>query len=374
MNVYKGYRHRIYPTPDQAEAIEKTFSCCRYVWNALLYRTQMMYERRRESASKFDMMKMVTDMKRYRPWLDEVGAHALRYSVIGLYEARQAFFRRVKAGGQKAGYPRYKSKKHPVQSFTTDGAIKDENGYVQVPRIGRLRYKRGRQSEGRPREVTISRDALGRYWASVLCETEVQPMPKLDTVVGLDVGIKDFAVDSNDVAYENPKPQKAMLRRLTHEQRKLARQAKGSKNWQKQRKKIAKLHERIRNQRADHHHKLSRKLVDENQIIVLENLNVKGMLKNHRLAQAISDAGWAEFAHMVEYKAAWAGRTFLQVNTFFPSSQLCSRCGAQNRNIKDLAIREWTCPDCGAAHSRDGNAAQNIKMEGLRMLKTAYRP
>lgn len=371
MKVYKGYRHRIYPTPDQIEAIERTFSCCRYVWNALLYRTQMMYERRRESASKFDMMKMVTDMKRYRPWLDEVGSHALRCSVVGLYEARQAFFRRVKAGDVKVGYPHYKSRKHPVQSFMTDGVIKDENRYVQVPKIGRLRYKRGRQAEGRPLKVTISRDALGRYWASVLCETEVQPMPKLDTVVGLDVGIKDFAVDSDGTVYENPKPQKAMLRRLAHEQRKWARQVKGSKNWQKQRKKIAKLHERIRNQRADHHHKLSRKLVDENQIIVLENLNVKGMLKNHRLAQAISDAGWAKFVYMVEYKAAWAGRTFLQVNTFFPSSQLCSRCGTQNRDIKNLAIREWTCSVCGAVHSRDGNAARNIKMEGLRMLKTA---
>lgn len=187
-------------------------------------------------------------------------------------------------------------------------------------------------------------------------------------MIGLDVGIKDFAVDNNNVHYENPKYLAKSLKKLRREQRRLARKAPGSKNREKQRAKVARVHERISNQRSDHHHKLSRKLVDENQVIGVEDLNIKGMARNHKLARCILDSAWGDFLRMLEYKAGWGGRTLVKVPTFIPSSQTCSCCGYKNAEVKDLSVRKWVCPACGATHDRDENASKTILAETLHIL------
>lgn len=283
MATFRAYKYVICPTEEQRSEIEKTFAACRYVWNSFLERTTKAYRRRGESMTAFDCMKVLTEMKAYTPWLSGIGNHAMRYSIMSLDDARKAFFRRCKRG-EKPGYPRFKSRKNPVQSFTTDGAIYVTGDYIQIPKVGRIRYRKNRGIEGTPVEVTVSRSATGKYFASVCCKVDILPMPVLDTKVGIDVGLKDFATTSDGEHYENPRNLANSLEKLAREQRKLSRKEKGSANWQRQKRKVARLYEQIANQRNDHHHKLSRKLVNENQVIAVEDLNIKGMVKNKKLA------------------------------------------------------------------------------------------
>ena len=365
---YKSYKYRLKPTKEQAAMIESAFSARRFIWNAFLERISKAYKRRGETLSMFDCTKLLTEMKQYCPWLKQYDVHMLRFAIKDLIAARKKFFENCKKGIRPAGYPRFKNKKNLKQSFTTDGTIHVTADYIQIPKIGRIRYRCSRPCEGIPKAVTISRDDRRRYWISVCCAVDIQPLPVSPNQIGLDVGLAEFATDSNGVVYDNPKFLKKSEKKLIREQRKLSRKMEGSASWKKQKTKVAKVHEKIRNQRNTFQHQLSRKLVDENQVIAVEDLAVKNMLKNRHLAKAVADAGWSGFIEKLAYKSLWAGRDFIKIPRYYASSQICSCCGHQHTAVKNLAVRQWICPVCGAFHQRDINAAINILAKGQELL------
>ncbi|QSQ09103.1 hypothetical protein H0A61_01462 [Koleobacter methoxysyntrophicus] len=367
--INKAYKVRLYPLPEQEVQFSKTFGCARWVYNHFLERHNEIYKVEKRYLSYSECSEMLTQIKAApgTEWLAEVDKFALQNSLKDLDAAFVNYFE------GRAGYPRFKSKRGSKQSYQTNytnGNIRvdRERRLLRLPKVGWVRYAAdGREIPGSIVNVTVTWTPSGKYFASVLCQVVVEPLQPADKETGIDMGIKKFAILSTGEVIENPKYYIKAQKKLARLQRALSKKKKGSKNREKERLKVARQQEKVANQRRDFQHKLSKRLVVENQVISMEDLRIKNMVKNRKLAKAISDAGWGEFQRMVEYKSAWYGRAFVKVDPFYPSSKLCEKCGTKNAMLT-LSDREWQCPECGAIHDRDLNAARNILAEGKRIL------
>ena len=366
--MLKAYKYRIYPTNEQKEQIAKTFGCCRFVYNRTLAYRKEAYEKEKKNVNKTNCNNYCNQvLKKEYGWLKEVDKFALTNAIYNMDAAYQKFFK------EHTGYPKFKSKHDGHKSYTTNFTngnitVDFDGGKVKLPKLKEVKAKLQRNFIGQIKSATVSQMPSGKYYVSILVETEHVELPHTDQNTGIDLGIKDLCITSKGKKYENPKTIRKYEKKLAKLQRQLAHKKKRSQNYNKIKKKIALCHEKITNSRKDYLHKISHEIISENQVIVSENLQIQNMVKDHHLAKAISDVSWYELTRQLEYKAKWNGRKYIKIDTFYASSQLCSVCGYKNTEIKDLSIREWSCPVCGAKHDRDINAAKNILAEGLRQI------
>lgn len=356
-----AYKYRIYPNTEQKVFFAKCFGCVRFFYNKSLDDMNEIYK----TTGKFKNITPASYKEDY-PFLKEVDSFALCNAQLNRNTAFKAFF------SHRLGFPQFKSKRND-QSYTTNmvnGNIKisSNNRYISIPKCPRIIIKKHRDFKGTIKSITVSMTTDNKYYISLLVETDVEPLKESNKIVGLDLGLKDLIVDSNGKKYKNHKYLTKSENKLAKEQRKLSKMVKGSSNRNKQRIKVARLHKHIQNQRNDYLHKLSKKIIDENQIICIEDLKVKDMMSGSKLARNISDVSWSRFVSMLIYKADWYGRKVIKVPSTYPSSQLCHACGYKNSITRDLAIRKWTCPKCGSIHDRDINAAKNILSKGIETL------
>lgn len=358
--IKRAYKYRIYPNNEQKVFFAKCFGCARFFYNKSLSDMNEIYK----STGKFKNITPASYKEDY-PFLKEVDSLALSNAQLNRNTAFKGFF------SHKTGFPKFKSKRND-QSYTTNnqGSVKFSNNdrYITIPKCSRIRIKKHRDFYGDIKSITVSMTTDNKYYISLLVEEENKPLKESNKIIGLDLGIKDLIVDSNGHKYKNHKYLTKSLNKLTKEQRKLSKMVKGSNNRNKQRIKVARLHKHIQNQRNDYLHKLSKKIIDENQIICIESLLVKEMMNDSKLARNISDVSWYRLVSMLLYKADWYNRKVIKVPSTYPSSQFCSKCSYKNSITRDLTIRKWTCPKCGSIHDRDINAAKNILSKGIEIL------
>ena len=375
--VQKGIRVRLYPTEKQEILINKTLGCCRFVHNKTLADCKQSYEQTQHFPSQNERIKNLVPLKKTYEFLKEVDSTALQQSVRDFNSSLDNFFK----NRSHFGFPQFKSKHNLKQSYRTPynngNADVLDNKHIKLPKLGRVRTKRFDMPDVyKIFNITVERTNTGKYYASINIETEIQPLPKTWKQIGFDLGLIDLLIGSDGTRYARPKFDYAFKDRLAKEQRKLSKMRTKlervnanldeCKNYQKQKRKVAKLHEHISNCAKDFNHKLSRKLVEEYDLLAFEDLNISGLVKNHKLAYSISDVRWSQLVNFIQYKCLWYGKEFRQVDRFYASSKICSECGTYHKDIvNSLSVREWTCPDCGTHHDRDVNAAKSILNQAL---------
>ena len=364
----KGFKVRIYPNQEQIRIIENTFNSTRYLYNYMLNLKEKLYKFFGIRLSYSRLSNVLTELKKHKTWLKSVDAVALQQCLRDLDIAYARFF-----NGQ-GRCPKFKSKKRSKNSYRTNMniSLNIENRTIKIPKVGIIRFRDKSKFKGitKIHNITISKTSSGKYYAIISVEVYIPHFERTNQNVGIDLGLKDFAIFSNGDKLENPKFFINAQKKLAKMQRKLSKKIYGSQNYLKYKIKVAKFHEKIKNKRLDFLHKLTLRLVKEYDIICVETLRVNNMMKNHKLAKSFQDVSLYEFIRMLEYKCSWYGKTLSKIDTFYTSSQLCSNCGYKNSDIKNLNIREWTCPKCGTYHDRDINASINTLNEGIRILNS----
>ena len=361
--INKTYRFRIFPNKEQEVLLNKHFGCTRFVYNYFLNERKEQYQNDKKSDNYYAQAKTLTELKKQEDtiWLKEVNSQTLQFALRSLDTAYVNFFR------GNAQFPKFKSRKDK-NTFTVPQFGKLEHGKVILPKFnGGIKVKLHREVKGEVGKMNITKTPTGKYYVSIFTEQEVEGLPKTNKQVGIDLGLKDFLITSDNKKIKNNRYTKKYARELKKAQQHLSRKQKGSNGFEKQKLKVAKIHEKIASCRLDTLHKVSKKLVETYDLISVEDLNVKGMIKNHKLSKHIADASWGNFVTLLQYKCDWYGKELVKVNRFYPSSKTCGDCGWINQDLK-LSDREWTCKSCGVLHDRDVNASRNILKEGLKIF------